>query len=81
MNHADVRNPFCTETQILNVFNDLQIAAQTLFKWFKNNRMKANHDKYHFVLNNVKEGGSETIANSKCEKLIGNMKNWCELTL
>ena len=37
--------------------------------------MKANHDKYHFVLNNVKEGGSETIANSKCEKLIGNMKN------
>ena len=45
-------------------------------QWFKDNRMKANPDKYHLLANNTKESfqikiGNETISNSKYEELLG----------
>ena len=38
--------------------------------------MKANPDKYHLLINNIKESfqikiGNETVSNSKYEKLLG----------
>ena len=51
-------------------------AAKTLSQWFKDNRMKTNPDKYHFLINNTEESfqikiGNETVSNSKYEKLLG----------
>ena len=42
----------------------------------KDNRMKANPDKYHLLINNTKESfqikiGNETVSNNKYEKLPG----------
>ena len=42
----------------------------------KDNRMKANPDKYHLLINNTKESfqikiSNETVSNSKYEKLLG----------
>ena len=39
------------------------------FQWFKDNRMKANLDKYHLLIDNTKESfqiniGNETVSNS-----------------
>ena len=50
--------------------------AETLSQWFKDNRMKANPDKYHLLINSTKKSfqikiDNETVSNSKYEKLLG----------
>ena len=59
----------------MDVLIKLENAAETLLQWFKDNRMKANPDKYHLLKNNTKECfqimiGNETVSNSKYEKLL-----------
>ena len=54
----------------------LENVAETLLQWFKDNRMRANADKYYLLKNNTKEIfqikiGNETVSNSKYEKLLG----------
>ena len=49
--------------------------AETLSQWFKDNRMKANPDKYHLLINSTKKSfqikiDNETVSNSKYEKLL-----------
>ena len=75
-NYADDNTPYCTGLKISDVLIKLENAAETLLQWFKDNRMKANPDKYHLLINNTKESfqikiGNETISNSKYEKLLG----------
>ena len=75
-NYADDSTPYCTELKISDVLIKLESAAETLLQWFKDNRMKANPDKYHLLINNTKKGFqikicNETVSNSKYEKLLG----------
>ena len=61
--------------RISDVLIKLENAAETLLQWFKHNRMKANPDKCHLLINNTKESfqikiGNETVSNSKYEKLL-----------
>ena len=47
-----------------------------LFKWYENNYLKANPDKWHLLLNQHGENltmkiGNETVVNSNHEKLLG----------
>ena len=65
-----------TGLKISDVLIKFENAAETLFHWIKDNRMKANPEKYHLVINNTKECfqvkiGNETVTNSKYEKLPG----------
>ena len=69
-NYADGNAPYCT------VLIKLENAAKTLLQWFKDNRIKANLEKYHLLINNTKENfqmkiGFETVSSSKYEKLLG----------
>ena len=66
----------CTGLEISDVLIKLDNAAETVLQWFKDNRMKANPDKYHVLINNTKKSfqikiGNETVSNSKYEKLLG----------
>ena len=75
-NYPDDNTPYCTGLKISDVLIKLESAAETLLQWFKDNRMKANPDKYHLLINNTKKSfqikiGNETVSNSKYEKLLG----------
>ena len=75
-NYADGNTQYYTGSKISDVLIKLENAAETLLQWFKDNRMKANPDKYHLLINNTKESfqikiGNETVSNSKYEKLLG----------
>ena len=45
----------CTGFKISDVLIKLENAAETLLQWLKDNRMKANPDKYHLLINNTKK--------------------------
>ena len=49
-NYADDNTPYCTGLKIPSVLIKLENAAETLLQWFKDNRMKANPDKYHLLV-------------------------------
>ena len=74
-NNAEDNTPYCTGLKI-SILIKFENAAETLLQWFKDNRMKANPDKCHLLINNTKESfqikiGNETVSNSKYEKLLG----------
>ena len=68
-NYGDGNTPYCTGLKILI---KLENAAETLLQWFKDNRMKANPDKYHLLINNTKESFQIKIGN---KTVIANMKS------
>ena len=75
-NYANDNTAYCTGLKISDVLIKLESAAETLLQWFKDNRMKANPDKYHLLINNTKKSfeikiGKERVSNSKYEKLLG----------
>ena len=75
-NYADDNTPYCAGLKISDVLIKLENVAETLLQWFKDNRMKANPNKYHLLINITKESfqikiGNETVSNSKYEKLLG----------
>ena len=75
-NYAGDSTPYCTDFKISEILIKLEDAAETLFQWFKDNRMKANPDKYQLLINNTTESfqikiGNETVSNTKYEKLLG----------
>ena len=51
------------------------ILSMKLFKWFADNQMKANQDKYHLIVskneNISMHSGPFEIKNTNCEKLLG----------
>ena len=62
-NYADDNTLCCTGLKISNVLFKLGNAAETLLQWFKDNRMKANPDKHHLLINNTKESFQIKIDN------------------
>ena len=73
--YVDDNTPYVTGDSIESVINSLENVSIKLFKWFADNRMKANKDKCHLL-----RSGSENItinvdgniiAKSICEKLLG----------
>ena len=49
---SDYNTPYCTGLKISDVLSKLKTAAETLLQWFRYNRMKANPDSYHLLINN-----------------------------
>ena len=75
-NYADGNTPYITGLKISAVLIKLENVAETLLQRFKDNRMKANPDKYNLLINNTKKSfqikiGNETDSNNKYEKLLG----------
>ena len=65
--YADDSTPFIVENNIFIAY--LEQASDTLFKWFKNNRLKSNIGKCHVLVSTNKPVGIKMY--SKCEKLLG----------
>ena len=65
------------DDELNDVILKLQNASKTLFKWFNDNQMKANPDKWHFICSSSVKTGimieSKQIRKSSCEKLLGNI--------
>ena len=74
-NCADDNTPYSTRNGIHNVMSDLEQASDILSKWFIDNCLKANPDKYHVLLSETSETQLIVeivpIATSSCEKLLG----------
>ena len=74
-NYADDSTPYLYHMDSTKIGENLENISAKLLTWFTNNRMKANPDKYHFLLT----GGNEqtiyinevAINSSKEEKLLG----------
>ena len=73
--YADDNTPFFVGNDIDQFILKMQNASETLFVWFKDNQMKANPDKCHFMCNSNSNKSitiqNEEICNSSCEKLLG----------
>ena len=63
------------EKNFYNVIASLEQVSDTLFNWFKNNRLKNNVDKCHVLVSTSKpvgiKVGDYAIDKSECEKLLG----------
>ena len=74
-NYADDNTPFSTDTGIHNIISDLEQASDILLKWFMDNYLKTNPDKYHVLLSETSETQlivqNVPIVSSCCEKLLG----------
>ena len=49
---SDYNTLYCTGLKIWDALIKLKTAAETLLQWFRYNRMKANPDSYHLLINN-----------------------------
>ena len=74
-NYADDNTPYSTGNRIHNIISDLEQASDILSKWFIDNYLKANPDKYHLLLSETSETQliveNVPTASSCCEKLLG----------
>ena len=75
MNHADDNTPSFCQLDSGLVADSLEISSTKLLAWLSNNRMKANPDKYNFLLTGKKELAlninQTQIKSSKQQKLLG----------
>ena len=73
--YADDNTPYSFQKDCKIVTNSLENSSVKLLTWFTNNRMKANPDKYHFLLTGENELtlniNQFQIKSSKLEKLLG----------
>ena len=62
------------DENIDDLITSIQDAAANLFKWFSDNQMKGNTDKYHSLLSKDESSeihiGDSVIESSNCEKLL-----------
>ena len=74
-NYADDNTPYSCQKECKIVTNSLENSSVKLLTWFTINRMKANPDKYHFLLTGKNELtlniNQFQIKSSKLEKLLG----------
>ena len=73
--YADDTTPYLRATDIPSVALELQVSATKLFRWFKNNNLKANPGKSHILFSSKKPeivsvDGISLVASSH-EKLLG----------
>ena len=73
--YADDTTPYSCATDIPSVALELQASGSKLFRWFKNNHLKANPGKSHVLLSTKKPYIVSTdeipLAASSHEKLLG----------
>ena len=74
-NYVDYNTPYSTGANIHNIIPNLEQASDILPKWFQDNYLKTNPDKYHVLLSKASETQlivkNVPIASSCCEKLLG----------
>ena len=75
-NYANDNSPFCTESSIPPVIENLEADSKNLLSWIQYDGLKANPDKFHLLLsekdkNIAMKVGSFDIENSQSEKLLG----------
>ena len=72
---ADDNTPYPSAKNIENVIEPLERTSVSLFRWFENNLLKVNADKFHFLVSASQEVSLNIntfkIKNSDCEKLLG----------
>ena len=76
VNYADDNSPFTCSKDVNSVLSKLEDDAKLLLKWFAENGLKANPDKFHLILSETKwelylEVQQFQIFNSNHEKLLG----------
>ena len=73
--YADDNTPYVTGESVDQVTYRLENSAKTLFQWFRDNEMKSNASKCHFLLSKKEtsfiEAEGNQIKNSQSEKLLG----------
>ena len=73
--YADDNTPYVTECNIEIILKKLESCGSTLFKWFKENYLKANADKCHVLLTTRDQTSMNLegcdIPNSQEERLLG----------
>ena len=74
-NYADDTTPYSCATDIPSVALELQASATKIFRWFKNNHLKANPGKSHILLSSKKPEivsvDGKSLAAISHEKLLG----------
>ena len=75
-NYADDNSPYACAGDECSVIVQLQNDSKALLRWFANNGLKANPDKFHLILSNPDDKYAIDIhdfkvVNSKCETLLG----------
>ena len=73
--YGDDNTPYASSSNLNTLINKLEKSTNNLFKWFRNNHMKANADKCHLLATgNYEISGNINefeIESSKIEKLLG----------
>ena len=73
-NYEDGNTIYKEDENIDDLITSIQDAAANLFKWFSDNQMKGNTDKYHSLLSKHESSeihiGDAVIESSNCEKLL-----------
>ena len=73
--YADDNTPFVVKENTTNAFKAFENIGENLIKWFIDNQMKLNTDKYHVLLNSqgpkTIKIGNLCIKDSACEKILG----------
>ena len=73
-NYEDDNTIYKEDENIDDLITSIQDAAANLFKWFSDNQMKGNTDKYHSLLSKHESSeihiGDAVIESSNCEKLL-----------
>ena len=74
MNYAD-DNTHQATNKLETVLKYLEQRSDTLLKWFADNLLKANPEKYHLLVGTNEKRhlnvGEVEISNSKCKKFLG----------
>ena len=74
-NFADDNTPHATNKHIEIVLKDLEQGSDTFLKWFTDNLLKANPEKYHLLVSTNEKRhlnvGEVEVSNSECEKILG----------
>ena len=73
--YADDNTLYCTGQNIKEVIDNLEKTSEMILALFKNNRMKANPDKYHILANSKDRTysikvGTKIITNNQCKDLL-----------
>ena len=70
-NYADGNTPRSSNINLNKVLHDLEKISDTLVKWFTDNLLKANPEKFHLLTNLAQEIQINIGEIAKCENLLG----------
>ena len=80
---ADDNTPYISVENIDKLISFLEESSKTLFKWFTDNRLKANDDKCHFLVSGTQKANVKIenfcLGSTESGKLLG-IKFDCKLT-